>query len=512
MTFFALFAVIGLLSYRDYGIPYDEGIMDALGRDSYNYVFNGDEWPTNEDWRHHGTFIELPIYAIQKLFVDPTDPERVYVRVWIRHFLTFITFFLATLTFFFLARRHFKNTWYALLCCLMFVLTPRIFAHGFYNSRDIPQLMLFTLGILTMLRLLEQPTPGRAVVHGVVMACALATRLTAMILPVFTILLLVLEMIRMPEHRKELLRTSLKIVPTFFIVMVVMTWALWPFLWEQPITHFLEAYRFMSTLGGSAVELLGKTYDGMPWHYPFVWIAATVPVIYTLFFLIGIVTILVELIRSFTRLTERHRNELLFLLWFFLPIVSLWVTGAGIYNEWRHLFFIYPAFLLIAVTAVRQTLMFSRTLTLWPKRIVSGAVIGLVTLQMLLTGAWMLRNHPFENVYFSIPSTWVEGNFYLDYWALSYKQAMEVILNDASDEYITVYSDENVAFINAYNLYPFTQGRLLRAEEIGEAQYVVTRDPAMLGELPILTPIRMDRMLINAVYKGPKYGQKVIID
>ena len=350
-------------------------------------------------------------------------------------FLCFTLFFSGVLALFFLAKRHFKSPWWALLCCTLLVLTPRIFAPGFYNSRDIPELTLFTLSI-------------------------------------------------------------------FLITFAIATVAVWPFLWEQPIRHFLDAYAFMSSHGEGPFEFLGHTYDGFPLLYIPVWMVVTIPLVYTLFFVVGASAIIIRSMRGILRSSFRtvwlqHRTEILFLAWFFGPIAAILITGAGIYLEWRHIYFVYPALILTAITGLRFSLSMTRS------RVLRHTIWIILMFQCASTGIWMLRNHPFEYVYFSIPTRFTEGYFPLDYWAVSYKQIAAELLAREMRPVFSVYSDENVAFINFYNFFPEALDRVAREHDIAKADYVVTRDPALTKRLLPVKELTVDGLVINGIYRGP---------
>jgi hypothetical protein len=65
--FFICFLAIGCFSFRDYGVPYDEGTLSQLGMESYAYVFEGKPYPK-----------DLPVLIVQ----DVVDPEGTF-RVWL---------------------------------------------------------------------------------------------------------------------------------------------------------------------------------------------------------------------------------------------------------------------------------------------------------------------------------------------------------------------------------------------------------------------------------------------
>ncbi len=504
----AVLLCIGALSVRDYGIPYDEGIMDALGRDTYNYVFADAPWPENDDWRYHGPLVEFATYTMQKMTVS-FEFEYNYQRILIRRLVCFAFFASGVVLLYALAKRHFADWRWALLTAALLVLTPRFFAHGFYNSRDIPQLALFLAGIFTLLRFLERRTWWSALLHGSVAALALSVRMTALLIPAFTILFLAIDLLHNRCTWKDRLPRSAGLLALFFITLAAVTFASWPFLWESPIRHFIEAYQHMSSLATGSTNFLGRTYTRFPWHYIPVWIAITVPVVYSVFFLVGVSVLPWLVIKDVRTWSMQTRDRVLFLLWFFLPIFSIMATGAGIYTEWRHIYFVYPAFLLIAVSGMRWLVHVLASREGYLGKFGPLVVAGFMAAQMLGTGIWMVRNHPFENVYFSrfMPVSTAQRYFDPDYWALSYKQSIEWILGNESRFIIVVFSDENIAMVNAYNLFPITLERIIRTDDKESAQYVLTRSRDIAGDLPLLYESIVDGVRINGVYRGKSFAR-----
>lgn len=504
MLFFAALFVLGAVCVRQYGVPYDEGTMDSLAHDSYSYVFRGGEWPTTNAWRYHGTFVELPLYALEE-WASPADhPATIYKRVFVRHFFgAFLFLFLSTLVVFAHARRQFKTIWWGLLGALLFLLLPRIFAHGFYNTRDIPQIALFGLAMLTLLKLLDTRTISSAFLHGLAIAMALALRMSALILVPITMGFLILEYLRADEHADTMPFFSyVTLGAVTMLTTVFAVWAFWPFLWSAPIAHFLEAYRFMSSLGSNVV-FLGKTYEHLPWLYVPVWIAVTIPPVTLLLCVTGVITSAIGIWLQARKLNAEARDRLLYLCWLILPVLAIHLSGAGIYLEWRHVFFLAPAIILLALMGLKDLLDWSA-----PKKWIHGGLIGIVTLQIGVTGFWMIRNHPHEFMYYSIPLKTAVPMFLDDYWALSYRTAARAALDLQPTGIITMYSDENVAFQNMYTVYPESLARVMRVPTIAEASLVLTRSKDIAKDLEPLKLIQVDGVTINGVYKGGAYTKQ----
>ena len=71
--------------------------------------------------------------------------------------------------------------------CLALVLSPPLFAHAFYNSKDLPFLACFIAGIYTLLQMITRPRAGSVLAHALVSAWLVAIRITGVLVPVLTV-------------------------------------------------------------------------------------------------------------------------------------------------------------------------------------------------------------------------------------------------------------------------------------------------------------------------------------
>ena len=144
VLFFFLLLIVGLSIYRDYGISWDEPIQRKLGLLAYHYIKEGDPTLLHINERWYGTSYELFLLFAQ----NNNGDQAIYFS---RHLLTFLTFYAGIIGFYFLAKRFLSHKWLALLGSAALVLSPRIFADSFYNSKDIPFLVTYSFALLSML-------------------------------------------------------------------------------------------------------------------------------------------------------------------------------------------------------------------------------------------------------------------------------------------------------------------------------------------------------------------------
>ena len=141
---------LGLSIYSQYGLSWDEPNQLTLGIQNYRFALNSDPSIfTNHD-RWYGPFFEIFLIAAQ----SRGSLDQIYLS---RHLLNFLSFFIGCIAFFLLARKFTRNGWLALLGLICLVLSPRIFADAFYNSKDIPFLTAYTICLFSLLWFLDKP-------------------------------------------------------------------------------------------------------------------------------------------------------------------------------------------------------------------------------------------------------------------------------------------------------------------------------------------------------------------
>lgn len=460
--FFVALIVLGVAIHRDYGMSWDELNMYHLGREAWNYVFHLTPWPQDAGRRFHGPAFELFLYWVEQLLLI----ESVREVFFLRHLLNYFSFVAGVWFFYCLARRHFQSSALGLLGALLLVLTPGIFSHAFYNSRDIPAMSCFILAALTLVRTLDKPGWRRIMLHGAVCGFLVSIRITGVLLPVLTCaFFLLLHLGKKGEFRDP--RWTLGMGTLFCAVTAASTYLFWPFLWQHPVAHFLEAVRYGGSVGGLGLYM-GRAGDTFAWHYTFVWIAITVPVSYTVLALVGIGRSAQGILRRpFLATLIARRNDVLFFLWFFAPIAVVTILKSGNYDQWRHLYFVYPAFLMFTLAGVRFLLIELPSL-LWRAQ---GLRIAALTAALLLwttlsTALWMVRSHPLQNLYFTIPARLVEGNFETDYWGIAFRPAMEEILRRDPDPSMVLLPTSTPGYYSFILLPPEDRKRIFFASPL----------------------------------------------
>lgn len=475
-VFFIAILGVGLWIYPDFGVSWDEPNQIQLGIQNYRYILKGDPTLLSNPDRFYGPFFEILLVRLQ----GQGESRPVYLN---RHLINFLCFFLGCVAFYLFARRIFRNPWIALVGTAFLVLSPRIFADAFYNSKDIPFLVFYTLALLSMLWFIDHPTPLRALGHAAMMAAAITTRLPGMAVLAFTWAGLTMEVL---SGRASLRRAGLNALINLGVTAGLCL-LFWPVLWSDPVDGLANAFAIMSHfphdtqmlyLGGNISSL------SLPWHYIPVWIGITTPVFYLILFGVGLVAALRMLIRPGSpRFSIQKRNAGLVLAAFFGPLATVIILQSVLYDAWRQMFFIYPAFLWIGLYGVEWGgAMLARSL---PHPRAAFLMAGILAVGVLPAAGWMITHHPYENVYFNQlagpDEKTIRQNFTMDYWGLSYRKGLEYILQVDADPVIPVFAETDAGERNIA-LLPLKEGlRIHIVHDLSQAKYFIgnySRQPA----------------------------------
>ncbi len=527
-VFLGLLVLLGLALHRDYGMSWDEPsdrlnafvsakyvalrLAPALARRQPRLA----DVPDLRQYRDadHGVLFMLPWVALEALWPGSDPAEWAYRR----HLAGFLLFVAGVWAVYRLGRARLGSWRWGLVGAGLLVLSPRIFAEAFYNYKDIVFLSLFALGMLTLTRLLRRPTAGRALLHALATAAAIDVRTMGVLLPLLTLGFGALEMGCRPGRLWAFARAAALYLPVAAGLVVLG----WPYLWESPVGHFLAALRSFGHYSKPLeVFYLGRfvSVQALAWHYAPVWLLITTPLPYVALFGAGLVALgraawQMGLSRWLRRTTARR--DLLVLAWFFGPLLGVMLLHSAIYDGWRHLYFVYPAFVLIAGQGLRAVWRAWRRwrspAAPWPTGARSaGVVLALVALGTVQVAWRIAAGHPFQYAYFSfLPGKTIEQNFERDYWGLSVKQGLQWLLAHDPRPVLTVVMDERTAvtlLINQKMLPPADRARL-RIVPPAEAEYYFTiyrwhprPYPASMGR-PVHT-IRVGGAAILTVLRRP---------
>src|ERR1043165_1878871 len=167
----------------------------------------------------------------------------------------------------------------------------------------------------------------------------------------------------------------------------------------------------------------------LPWHYLPVWISITTPFPFIALGLAGGIWVLKDFATGPINFIKHNALWGAIFFMAFGPLAVIIYMKPEVFDAWRHVYFIYPFFILLAVYTLWHI---SEKVKEQYKKTVTAAC---TLLFVFLTGV-NIYMHPHQNVYFNLLSIQyfkpIEKQFETDYWGLSYKQGLEYLLRNNS--------------------------------------------------------------------------------
>ena len=238
---------------------------------------------------------------------------------------------------------------------------------------------------------------GYFIMAGMCSGLLINIRVMGILVPLFTILFLLIDLVKEKGKKQILLSMLVYIISAAGILFLS-----WPYLWDDPFGNFAAAFISMSKYRWDNYllmfgEFVRSTKIGW-WYFPS-WFVITTPVVYLFLGMTGIVVLCYHFLKSpgkfLTSTTER--NHLLFLSCFAAPVLAVIVLHSVLYDSWRQLFFIYPSFLLLAIYGLSSIL----NRKSGKGSLTRYIVMGIIALSFLNTVWFMAKSHPFQDVYFN---------------------------------------------------------------------------------------------------------------
>ena len=521
--FFSCLVILGIAVHRDYGISWDEPDSRTLGIVNVMYlgkIFGISAIEQSQEFsqyqkfelnaykdKDYGVLFEAPAVLLERV-LRISDEQHIY---YFRHLLTYFVSLLGVYAIYRLSQRRFQDWRIGLLSALFFILTPRMFAESFYNDKDLVFLAFFTLGLNALIAFVQLPTKRLAMLFALTTALAMNIRLMAIILPVMALFVLLSQV----YLRRLSIRQIIMPLLVYGLMSLVLTVLLWPWLWSDPLGHLAIAFSNMRQFRWFGFPFYFGQYwpiKELPWHYLIVSIVITSPLWILILWLSGAIQTLYEWIkrRAVLWTNFEQMQDMIFLGVFLLPIIAIVIMHSVVYNGWRHVYFIYPAMILIATKGLVG--LWNLASLLREKvhiRFAKGLLTLLVVAFCLSSLQWMIFSHPFQNVYFNYLAgpNW-KDLWEVDYWGLSNRKALQSIAKIDARPSLLIWPGSNTPLYYALKLLPEAdRNRLAITSHEEEAHYIVTNfhgnqeDYEKSGRGVLIEQFFIGPQLIYAIYQ-----------
>ena len=464
----AVCAVVGVLALGDYGVGRGEPTQREIAIVNADYIATGDisglSQPKDVAYRYYGIVFDMSLLLVERTF-GLQDSRDIYLA---RHLIIHLFFIAGGFACGMLAYRMVGSRWVALLAMLMFLLHPRIYAHSFFNVKDIPFAALLLIALYLARHAFRKDTLGAFLLCGVVVGLAIDLRPFGLMLMPMILAMRVLDMWQASrEERKRILVTG----AMFMAAALATAYIIHPYYWENPL-RFVEGLRVVSQHPNIFPNLfMGEIHDSnaVPWSYIPVWFAITAPPVALALGALGAAVVCWQVItRPLAALRDREiRFRILALGCFVMPIVVVIALQSNIYDGWRQMYFLWGPFCLLAAVGLRAIASANVGKGVWkvgerlPCWVRGGALrralaYGVVGAGLITTLTAMAALHPYEYVYFNgLTDTRTPGalakRYDMDYWHMTQRQSLERLLALYPDDALRVYPDIRSARILPQN-------------------------------------------------------------
>ena len=476
------FFITGLLIYKDYGISWDEMFQRSGGVVNLKYIyeyldlqsflsifFNNvpvspegveslDDWKSEKHLqRFYGISFDLPAVIIEYLIYGHTEDEQKIYQL--RHLLTFLVFFLGVCALKNQVVRLFKSQINGIIAVIFLILSPRFFAEGFYNCKDIVFMSVVSIGMLLLLKIIEKPSIKNIILYALITAIAVNVRILGIFFFPLTFFVIFFLWLCNIHKVKELI----KIIVLYLSISISLIFLFFPYLWDSPIQNFIEALGAMSSFPADIdfkQLYMGKNISlyNLPWHFLPVWMIVTTPPFIIILFFFGTLLIFIKSIKKFLK---KYSSKEIFLisnlLIVFMPVLTIIFLNSVVYNGWRHVYFVYPSLIIISVYGWNVLFKYLKLYKI-------GLYLSLLFFFIFILNQviWIVKAHPLQNNYFNfvIGKNW-KNKFDLDYWGVGNYIAIKKILEFDNRNNISVCAKSDTPLTFTYKiLKPIDKNRI----------------------------------------------------
>ncbi len=420
---------------QDAGISADEDRHHQQAEKVFNYYkTHGEDKSALENtgtdpMQYNGQSFDNLMYLIEeKLNIEN------YMEM--RHFFNALTGWLIILITGLIARRIYGYEGAILAIFLLFI-SPRFLGHAMNNNKDIPFALGFVLSMYGMIRFLND-IPKLKIKNillltlgiGIAISIRLAGILSIAFLGLYSLVLFITKrpVLRIFNKQKlNILKKLLFTVPFIAIAGYFIGIAFWPFMMKDPIKNI----KIVLDATTSHPVSLNQLFEGklilstkLPSYYSLKYLSISYPIV-----------ILFGIVLSFVLAPFRLKRSTLFLYFiisFSFVFVFFWMSykNSNIYGGIRHLLFIYPLAICLAVFGF---IFLKDLMNKFSVKWIYLIPYGILVLLSLGPIIHIIKNYPYSYIYFNELAGGVKKAAYsyeTDYFQHSLRHATEWVIEN----------------------------------------------------------------------------------
>lgn len=436
---FLLFLSFIFLTFRDYGISWDEKFHLDLGMTAAETFF--DPYAASDLARNvyavpEETFFAMLYALILKVLQQQENYEALHLIKALFGSLTliFIYFSFKVIS---------KNNWSAVLAPVLLIFSPRFLGDLFDNHKDIVATLLYSIEIFLAIKILANSSRRQWMWIAALAAISALSFQSRPGLVMITAVTLVLFAKGLPIFK------FFRLLILFTVIFLITLFAVDPYVAANGIAGIPLKAKLSVTPVYEAFRLF---YEGeivyainLPREYLPKFIAITTPII----------TLVMLIIGTGFMLIKPKTVHILILASLYLPVTTIIIVHPMHFDAWRHLLFLSVPLVMIASIGFNSLLSMVNLKVKWLLVAILVINLGLVAREYILL-------HPYEYIYFNSLVGGLKGassRFETDYWGKSVKEATLWLENnlasDPSKEYkiATCTSTFQAEYYLAPNMY-----------------------------------------------------------
>jgi hypothetical protein len=431
MGLLAVLLGISLLTFRDYGLGWDDYAHAHYGKLLYLYYASG--------------MRDLSVFSFSNLFFYGGGFDLAAEAV---HRATSLELFdarrlvgavvgIAGLFIVWRLTRRIGGPVAGLIAVTLLAITPAYYGHMFINAKDIPFAVAMIFLLYTLVRAFSEypkPQPSTLVLFAIALGLTVGTRLIGGIAVIFFAAgaaVVLVEEARKFGFRKAGVRMAgfsgwlMLALPLAYLVMA--------FVWPWSVQNPLNPIRALSYYSNFWEAPWKELFDGvaipipdMPRYYVAKLCLLKLPELLVLFTITGLIGGAFAIFNH--KLDYRARAALaLMVAAATVPIVFTIITKPVMYNGIRHFLFVLPPLAVLGGLAGAYAYRWIST------RSDTGMVLSASAFVLLvaISASQLARIHPYQYALFNHFAGGLEGarnHYMLDYWGLGLKEASEELL------------------------------------------------------------------------------------
>lgn len=437
LIFITFFLVIGIVTLHNYGLTWDEGLGDLFfGERYFQYFISFDQkyLDFNTDIK---SLSNLPLHLFLSPFhnvpeefpplADTFSAVTMYIFSYRLKLLNPIdgfhlfTVFLSSLFLWIMYRfAESRIGKFGGFMSILFLATfPRFWADMHFNAKDIPEMIFFSLVVMSYWSWYEKPSLQKALYTGALLGCSLGIKANA----IFIIPILLASIFPWSFDRKGLcvfLNHFKKYFWHYFLFVIssISVYLLsWPYLYTDTLSRLKSYWVYIFSQGGRS---------SYTWNIdPIRQVLTTMPEFMLLVMVISMIFVINQILR------EKAPFWRLLFFWAIIPIIRVSIPGAVNFDGIRHFLEFLPAVALICGYGTSRII--SEASKKWhiPKITLH---ICLLVLQISNIIQINIIYYPYLHLYYNEfvgglagAKEKFLGTEATDYWASSYRQGMQWI-------------------------------------------------------------------------------------